>query len=97
DEKHGDGVGRADEPEGEAIAGAKGDRAAGPERGSDLAREDLGNDLVGEEHEDDVLGGGPGDGRHLEPLGARPGRVLVLAVADLDLDARVPEVEGRAA
>ncbi len=96
DEENVDAVRWADEPEAQAIAGAKGDRAAGPERGSDLAREDLGNDLVGEEHEDDVVRGGHGDGRHLEPLGARPGRVLVLAVADLDLDAGVAEVEGGA-
>ena len=53
-EDHVDGLGRENEIEGEAVAGAEGDGAARPQGGRDVALEDGGNHLIGEEHENHV-------------------------------------------
>src|SRR4029450_5978207 len=53
----------------------------------------LRNHLVGQQHEDDVVAGRRGKRDELEAVGSRPFGVLVVPVADADLDARVAEVE----
>jgi hypothetical protein len=49
--------------------------------------------IVGQEDVDHVGGGRRRDRDHLEALGPRPLGVVVLAVADADLDAGVAQVE----
>jgi len=96
DQQHVDRLRRVHEAECQAVARAEGDGTPGSQLGRDVTTEDIGDHLVGQQHENDVVARRGRERHDLEAVGAGALDILIVSIADPDLDARVAEVEGGA-